>query len=410
MHAMRDWQAYCNESHNILSPSDLVKAFEKHPIRNTVVCSVYTRGHPSAENVNSAVVDQLYEVAKQCSQSLCGITSVREARYHDNNSIEVLRYSGMSAECTIPADHVARSLSLLPSSTHNGTVTGVMFDGPGAPAIVIPSFKWRLSRTAAAPSRSVSLAVSDSDCDSDGEQAPYYPRFSKSGGMSFIQCSSCPRLFASVKHCEKHSCTPTPHVGARLALNIGIGLAVQKFAAYTPSKPLTDLSESTTLASSSPSNPTSPSRPVRVWNFGWAIRPSTETNELTEHVKELLTALFHKGNQIGGKKYSGTEAVIYIRNHTTDGARTFADEDAIPTKEAVTALFSKLAKKVKDRTAAESNVAASTCRASEPLAVPVPAVLISAQQAAGDRRLNELVRGSWSNGKALAQAQIVAPK
>ncbi len=344
---------------------------------------MYTRGYPSAESVNSAVVDQLYKVAKQCSQSLGGITSVREARYLADNSIEVLRYSGLSATCTIPAEHVARALSLLPSSTHNGTITGVMFDGPAGPAIVIPSFKWRRSRIAVAPA----VPGPDSDCDSDGDQAPYYPRFSKSGGMSFIQCSSCPRLFASVKHCERHSCTPTPHVGSRLAVNIGIGLAVHKFAAYNPSKPLMDLSDSTALASSSPSNS---SRPVRVWNFGWAIRPPSESNELTGHVQELLTALFHRGNLVGGKKYNGTEAVIYIRNHTTDGAKTFTDEDAIPTKEAVTALFSKLAKKVKDNTAASSSAAVSS-------SVPVLAAEVaSAQHAAADQRLRELVNRSYS--------------
>ena len=65
-----------------------MKAFDSHPIRNSVVCSVYTRGYPSAESVNSAVVDQLYKVAsaKQCS------------RYLADGSIEVPHYSGVSAE------------------------------------------------------------------------------------------------------------------------------------------------------------------------------------------------------------------------------------------------------------------------------------------------------------------------
>jgi hypothetical protein len=104
----------------------------------------------------------------------------------------------------------------------------------------------------------------------------------------------------------------------------------------------------------------------------------------------LLTALFHRGNLVGGKKYNGTEAVIYIRNHTTDGAKTFTDEDAIPTKEAVTALFSKLAKKVKDNTAASSSAAVSS-------SVPVLAAEVaSAQHAAADQRLRELVNRSYS--------------
>ena len=121
-----------------------MKALDAHPIRNTVVAKVWIQGGPDGgDGANSAVVKQLYETAKECSQSLGGITSAREAQYQADGSINVLRYSGMSSECTISADHIKRSLVTLPSTTHNGTVTGVVYRGPtsGGPAKVIPSFR-----------------------------------------------------------------------------------------------------------------------------------------------------------------------------------------------------------------------------------------------------------------------------
>lgn len=305
-------QAYVDRGGDITTPEMVVEALLSNPLRNTMVALV------DFDTARLAVLAKVMAGA-----SVTGSAAIRHAVYGPEG-IRVGRHCSVAPTALIPQAYIDRVLAeALEGVDDLPTITGVTFEGQAKPSVLSLSRVWKPKRGDGVGIAAPAAADDTLPCRDVHSAA--------CGGLEFLQCTVCDRLFTSVLRYSGHACREAV---ATTVVARGSALAVER-APYSAPLPVVALPAAANAAT------------VTALPRGWARPVARDKEFLDETAVRLITQWFEEGAAGGGKtKCSAATALQRLRVlRTPAGALVYEDEDALPSEARIKRFFGSLSQK-----------------------------------------------------------------
>lgn len=315
-----------SRGHDVTTPEQLVAALLDKPLCNTAVSLVHFDMPRLAQ----------MEVMMAAS-AVGGSASIRHALFQRDGGLMVQQHADVSPQLHIPAAYIQRVQATLAARSEDApTLTGVSWQGSGAPVSVATSRNWastsRTTSTASASAGLGQLPVVD-----DVDTLPFSVMYAASLDVELLRCNLCDRLFRHVGHYTAHKCAMP--VSSPRMFERGCAAAYARSGGEHVGR--SRAAEAGVDASAGVAHPA----PAMKLQYGWARPPPRDVEHVDEQTTALITAWFNEGQASGKTKCSAAMAVQRLRQlrDPETGQLVYEDEDALPTEKRIKRLFSTLA-------------------------------------------------------------------